>query len=380
MHEPLPSVFRGVGVDPVALLHSLNVRARRRPGGCGARCPFHDDRTPSFSVSRASDGALRFKCFGCQWSGDLLGFVAEMERLDIRREFLAVVDRASALLGQVNPIGGRREIYRWAEPGPSLTHAIDESETVSPEEPSVYDAMVRRLLASCPLDGSCDATAYLESRGILDLARLIGVGAVPPSAETRAEIVAALTKEFSRDELLSFGLLDRRGSCLANPHHPILIPWRDRVGRIQTLQRRVLDSTVSPKYLFPSGRSPRDPFECDVFIEELRVRPDEEVWIVEGAFDALALRALGDLGAEQRTVLGLASATLFPDENRAAFDLAGRHVRLAFDNDAAGDRASTTFATRFCEDSASVLRVRLPAECNDINDWLLAVRKQQEVL
>src|SRR3954447_6349577 len=57
----------------------VELRKKGRPYERWGRCPFHDDRTPSFKVDTRTE---RFKCFGCGRGGDVLDFLAEAERLD----------------------------------------------------------------------------------------------------------------------------------------------------------------------------------------------------------------------------------------------------------------------------------------------------------
>ena len=87
--------------DParVVALLGLEKGARRQPRGLLVRCPVHADRTPSCSVRVASDGTISAHCHGCSWSGDVLGLVAAVHQLDVRRDFRRVLEIAADMAG-----------------------------------------------------------------------------------------------------------------------------------------------------------------------------------------------------------------------------------------------------------------------------------------
>ena len=85
--------------DPFRVADQLGLEPRRSSRGAMVRCPVHAEKTPSCSVTRGPDGTIRVRCFGCDWSGDVLHLVAAVHGLDPRRDFKAVLEAAARLAG-----------------------------------------------------------------------------------------------------------------------------------------------------------------------------------------------------------------------------------------------------------------------------------------
>jgi hypothetical protein len=87
--------------DPLAVCQALGLmeRAKRNAGGLLVRCPAHNERTPSCSVTCGPDGTVRVKCFGCGLSGDVFTIVAATDGLDPHRDFRRVLERAARIAG-----------------------------------------------------------------------------------------------------------------------------------------------------------------------------------------------------------------------------------------------------------------------------------------
>jgi DNA primase len=151
------------------------------------------------------------------------------------------------------------------------------------------------------------------------------------------DLCASLLSAFERADLEAAGVLRRGHDALDWPAWSLLIPWRDRFGRIACIQRRHLGD-VKPKYRFPSGRSPVAPFGADILADALGyLGPDASIVVVEGALDCLARRRIARARGESVAVLGVASATT-PTVGLPLDLLAGRRVVLALDRDEAGAR------------------------------------------
>ncbi len=88
-------------VDPLVVCDRLGLAkgATRQPSGVMILCPAHSERSPSCSVTRGRDGTIRFKCHGCQATGDLLTLVATVHDLDLRSDFKAVLLEAAQMGG-----------------------------------------------------------------------------------------------------------------------------------------------------------------------------------------------------------------------------------------------------------------------------------------
>lgn len=93
--------IRRVLTDPIKVCAGLGLSkgAQRSQQGCMILCPAHSERSPSCSVTRGRDGTIRFKCHGCQATGDLLTLVATVHDLDLRTDFKAVLLEAAQMGG-----------------------------------------------------------------------------------------------------------------------------------------------------------------------------------------------------------------------------------------------------------------------------------------
>lgn len=333
--------------DPDRVVDALGLDrgAKRNGNGWLVACPSHGDRTPSLSVRVGRDGTLQLRCFGCEVAGDVLTLVAAVERLDVQRDFTRVVERAEEIFG----------IDRTADPLPPRP-----APAAPPPPPRLdadtFDAMMRPLQTLGRLDGrgiSARATAYLVGRGLLADAIADDWFAISPAC------TSMLTDVFGADVVGKSGLVDVSGALVA-PTHELAIPWRDRSGRIATIQRRRLDGVEGQKYLFPKGHGALEPYG----VERLGARPsDTDVVLVEGAVDALARRRLDD-----RIVLAVPGVSWKPSGGWAQY-VAGRVVRVAFDADDAGDAAAKKIATELAEAGARhIQRERL----RRTKDWAAA--------
>jgi hypothetical protein len=110
--------------DPERLCKGLGLMqdAVRQSGGLLIRCPAHAEKTPSCSVTRGPDGTVRFKCFGCELSGDGLTLVAAARELDIRRssDFTSVLATAAEVMGDLWLADEIRGESRSTSPRPRL--------------------------------------------------------------------------------------------------------------------------------------------------------------------------------------------------------------------------------------------------------------------
>lgn len=315
--------------DPRALCAALDLgvdpRDRQRQGaGLTVRCPRHGG--VSCSVTHGPDHTVRIHCFGCDFSGDALDLVAEVRGLD-RVLFREVLREAAALAGSAPNV----QVDRPTRPPGARGNA-----PTLPEE--TYNGVAQALLDHCsPLpEVAPDVARYLDARGIYADADADGVRGLPHDARP---IVAGLLGTFERAHLEQAGVLRRGFDALDWPAWRLLVPWRNRYGRITCLQRRRLDAG-RPKYRVPSGRAPSAPFGVDVLAAALEVLgPQAEVVVTEGALDALVRRRIARHRGERAAVLGVFSASR-PCEGLPLDLLAGRRVVLALDTDEAGERAS----------------------------------------
>jgi DNA primase len=319
-------------------------------GGLTVRCPWHNERSPSLSVTVGRDGTVRARCFGCQASGDALDLVAAVHGLDPARQFRRVLELAAQLAGIApgETPAPFRPPPRPAEPPPL--------------EPDAFHQLARVVAEHGALDRHPDVARYLAARGLLEEARG-ELFALPGNDRGLRSLRAAIEAAIGADGWKRSGLARADGTWSFAAHR-LVIPWRAPgvAGAVLTLQRRLVRDARpgEPKYVFPRGRQPWHPFGADGVLE--RAPADSPVLYVEGALDALALRTLHRRRGVERVVLalpGLGWRTQWAEYAR------GRVAILAFDADDAGDAAVPAIAADLHAAGAVAVKRARPTHSKD---------------
>jgi DNA primase len=306
-------------------------------------CPFHHEKTPSFTVN--PDRGI-YHCFGCGESGNAFAFLIRLEGLS----FPEAVRTLAAEHGVAIPEAGRSE-----EAG--LAERLLEANRLAQQ---LY---VRALAGE---EGRA-ARAYLAERslGAAEIAAF-GVGYAPPGWEE-------LARELRRANLpaaigVRAGLLRERAS---GGHYDLLrgrvtFPIQDARGRVVAFGGRALEAGQEPKYL-NSPESPlfrkREAFYGFPHAQEA-IRRRERVVVVEGYFDRIALHRAGI--EETLATCG----TALSEDHARALRRRVRQVVLLFDGDAAGRRAALRALELLLPAGLRVRAAALPA--GDDPDTLLA--------
>src|SRR5919109_1646307 len=312
------------------------------------RCPFHDERTPSFSVD---PGAKLYHCFGCQAGGDVFTFIKEKEGVEFREAVERLADRYGIELSLEAADADEMERRRRRE---RLYELLGKTA-------SFY---ARYLWES---QEAAKARGYLEGRGLGRKAlEEYGVG-YAPSAWDRV-LTSALRSGFSETELVAVGLAQRgrQGGLYDRFRSRIMFPLRDARGRVLGFGARAMREEQRPKYLNTSEteiyRKGRTLFGLDL------ARPHAtragRVIVVEGYTDVIALHQ----GGIQNVVASMGTA--LTDEQVAELARLARVVLLAFDADASGQEAMLRVQRAAAGRGIDLKVVRLPDD-KDPCDLLL---------
>jgi DNA primase len=297
--------------DIVELI-GARVPLKRQGREYSARCPFHDERSPSFTVSPTKQF---YHCFGCGAHGTALKFVMEYDRL----EFLDALEELAKRVGleipretrQRNESGESRELYAALE--------------------SAAQFFQRQL------EASAKARAYLDRRGVDDENRTrFTIGYAPEGWEG---LKSALGGDERRLRLLdAAGLLSKNdaGRVYDKFRDRVMFPIHDRRGRVIAFGGRVLEKEEGPKYLnspetalFHKGRELYGLWQ----VRQAHAKIPRLV-VVEGYMDVVALFQYGVTTA----VATLGTATT-PDHAELLFRNAA-DVFFCFDGDRAGRGAA----------------------------------------
>ena len=293
-----------------------------------ACCPFHDEKTPSFTVSQVKQF---YHCFGCGANGTAISFLMDYEHM----EFVEAIEELARRAGMEVP----KEATGKQTQAPSTLPHYALLERVA----DYYQEQLR----SHPQ--ASQAIAYLKQRGLTgDVAARFNIGYAPPGWENLA---AALNADNTvRKQLLELGLTverDKGDGAYDRFRDRIQFPILDRRGRTIGFGGRVLDDST-PKYL-NSSESPvfhKGQELYGLFEARRAVRKLERILVVEGYMDVVAL-AQFDINYAVAT---LGTATTHEHLERLFRTVP--EVVFCFD----GDRAGREAAWRALENTLPVLR------------------------
>jgi DNA primase len=308
-------------------------------------CPFHDERTPSFSVD-AERGL--YHCFGCGAGGDAIRFVQETEALDFPEAVEALAERYGVRV--------ERE-----EDDPAAEQRRRRKERLY----ALLERAARFYAAYLWDSGEARrAREYLAGRGLSEeVAREFRLG-YAPSAWDRM-IVGARRSGFTEEELVAAGLAQhgRGGALFDRFRGRIMFPLADARGRVLGFGARAMAEGRGPKYLntsenelYHKGRQ--------LFGIDLARRPAAKtgrIVVVEGYTDVLALHQAGV--RESVAIMG----TALTQEQLAELSRTAPLVVLALDADRSGQEAMLR-AARAAEDRGVELRVAELPEGKDPAD------------
>ena len=308
------------------------VKLKKKGKNYGACCPFHNEKTPSFSVSQEKQF---YHCFGCGVHGNAIDFIMEFERLD----FVEAIEELASFLGL--------DVPREQRSGEISSAPRANSE----QKRNLYDLMggISNFYRSqLKISANKPAIDYLKNRGLSgEIVQKFGIGYV-------ADEWDLVRKNFgqqkeAQDMLVTGGMLieNDKGNRYDRFRGRVMFPIRDRRGRVIGFGGRVLEDGT-PKYL----NSPETPIfhkgkELYGLYEVLQAyREPPQVLVVEGYMDVVALAQYG----VDYSVASLGTSTT------------GDHVQMLFRQTNTvvccydGDRAGKEAAWRALENALEYLK------------------------
>ncbi|MBX4198712.1 DNA primase [Candidatus Parcubacteria bacterium] len=278
-----------------------------------AKCPFHNEKTPSFFISPARQS---YYCFGCGAKGDIFTFVEEMEGVDFKEALKTLAAKA----------------------GVELKYERGESKG---DTDKLYDALEEAAaFFESGLEASAEAKKYLASRGVSDESvKEWRLGYVPEDWRLLREHM--LGKGYDDVTLTKAGLI--KMSVDHKDKEPydvfrgrVIFPIFDASGRVIAFSGRALAPDATPKYL----NSPDTPLfvKSDVLygLDKAKqdIRKKDYTVLVEGQLDLV----LSHQSGVKNTVAS--SGTAFTAQHLERLRRLSPRILLAFDSDEAGSKAS----------------------------------------
>ncbi|HYZ70960.1 MAG TPA: DNA primase, partial [Thermoleophilaceae bacterium] len=310
-------------------------------------CPFHDERTPSFSVN-AEHGL--YHCFGCGASGDAISFVRETDGLDFAEAIEHLAERYGVALEREEEDERAEEARSRRE---RLMRLLDRTATF----------YARYLWESAEAKAARD---HMAARGLgEETLRAFRVG-YAPSAWNRV-LVAGQRDGYAPEEMVAAGLAQhgRQGGYYDRFRARITFPLADARGRVLGFGARAVRDSQKPKYLNSSEnelyRKGRHLFGIDH--ARAPAARAGRVIVVEGYTDVLALHGVGI--EESVAIMGTA---LTPDQ-LTELGRAATTVLMALDADASGQDAMLR-AARAASERGIELRVLALPEGSDPADLI----------
>lgn len=306
---------------------SQYVQLKKRGKNYFGFCPFHDERTPSFSVTEEKQ---IFHCFSCGRGGNVFSFLMEIEGIN----FLESVKKTAELSGAQVPL--ELEESRPVHP---FQDKKDQLIRIHEEAAAFYHQVLMNTVTGEK------ALSYLKERGFTDaLLKEYQIGFSPLDKTTTYQILRA--KNFSEEWLRETGIFSQREEqkeLLDRFSGRIIFPLRDERGKTSAFSGRILPSEEPQEKDFHEAKYLNSPetilFSKRSFLFNLdksrpEMRKNSEVILFEGYMDVIAA---WDAGIKN----GVASmGTSLTDEQIRILNKTVDSVVLAYDGDRAGMEAT----------------------------------------
>jgi len=297
-------------------------------------CPFHSEKTPSFSVHATHQF---YKCFGCGASGDVLKFVMEFEHVSFPEALKLLAERNGI------PMPKRAE---YADADTRLRAAVFQIQELAQEA-------FREQLAG---PAGAEARRYLEKRGVSpEVSAQFGLGYAERSGRALLRILEK--QGFTAEQLENSGLLGRRedGSFYDRFRNRLMFPIHSESGKTIGFGGRALDPADEAKYL-NSAESPiykKSAVLYNLHRAKEGIRKADRSVLVEGYMDAIGVTAAG-----VREVVASCGTALTPQQVQALRRHSDKIV-VNFDPDAAGANAAERSINLLLDESMHVRIVEL---------------------
>lgn len=308
-------------------------------------CPFHDDHSPSMSLS--TDKQI-YKCFSCGATGNVFSFVAEYENVSFIEAVSIVANKCGMELSQATYNSNVSQVFK--------------------EEHEIMELSQKFFLNNLRTDAGKEATKYLNDRGINDdIIKEFGIGL---SLDSNDSLLTLLNKKnYDTDKLVEIGLVNNvNGKTYDMFSRRITFPLWDKDGNIVGFSARIYrgEKDVS-KYMnsretkiFKKGETLYNYHNAkDVAKREKRIV------VVEGFMDAIRVSLSGI-----KNVVALQGTAMTSDQINLLKKLRVK-VILCLDNDNAGLMATVANGEELVKNSVETYVIRLSGE-KDPDEYIIA--------
>jgi DNA primase len=322
------------------------VRLKKTGSNHMGLCPFHGERSPSFSVSEKKG---IYHCFGCQKGGDAISFVQEIQAVSFHEAIRVLAARFGV---KVPPEFRARGNARAGVP------TEDKLEVYYKLNRFVAQFYHEKLLSPA---GEA-AREYLEGRGITEATmRSAYLGYAPAAWSELYDFLES--KKAPLDKAEELGLIRRKNAADASgrAHYDlfrdrVMFPVTDSRGRVIAFGGRMLADGDGPKYM-NSTESPvfhKGSHLFGLFQAQKDIRAEDQCVVVEGFMDCVTLHQAG-IGNVVATL-----GTALTEKHVATLKRLTRNIVVLFDGDDAGREAQTRAMETFLNEDVVASGVSLP--------------------
>ena len=315
------------------------IKLKKRGANYLGLCPFHNEKTPSFTVSPSKE---IYKCFGCGKSGNTISFLMEHEKY-------SYTDALKWLAAKYNV--EIEETYA----SPEALQQRQTSDSLFIINGFAQKYFTQQLTET--EEGQSIALSYLKERGFReDIIQKFQLGYSPSQKDAFSK--EAVQQQFNPELLLKTGLVtERQGILLDNYRERIIFPIHNQTGKIIGFGARIIGKKEhAPKYI----NTP----ENDIYIKSRilygsyfarqAIDKNDECLLVEGYTDVIALHQAGI-----EHVVASGGTSLTPDQLRLIKKYTG-NLTILYDGDAAGVKAAMRGLDLALEEGLNVKLVLIP--------------------
>ena len=309
----IPESFINELLNRIDVVDIIDKRVPLKKTGANfvACCPFHQEKTPSFSVSPSKQF---YHCFGCGAHGSAISFLIDHDGLN----FIDAIHELAKVVGLKVP------------------NQVDEKPEKKKENIVLEDSLIlAKKYYQARLKGSPEAIKYLKSRGLTgEIAKQFSIGFAPGGWNNLNEVF----KDYDNDVLIKSGLINKneKGKRYDRFRNRIMFPIYNAKGQLVGFGGRVIDEKDSPKYYnSPETSLFQKSYELyGLLAARKSIRDEGYVLVVEGYMDVVSLAQHGITNAV--ATLGTAT-TSFHIQKLIRYT---SEIIFCFDGDEAGKSAA----------------------------------------
>ena len=344
--ETIDEILQRTDIEP---LISSYVSLKRASDTYKGLCPFHSEKSPSFTVYPKTSS---FYCFGCGMGGDAVTFIRQIEHLDYpdalhflaKRAGITIIDNDNSYIREEKKFN-RDRMFKMNVDAANFFH--------------------RSLMSDNP-DAKAALSYFTEKRGLsLATIKHFGLGYAPNTYDSLINYMTS--RGYTRDELVAGFLAGKseKGSYYDAFRGRVMFPIIDVAGNVIAFGGRAMDNETKPKYKNSSDTPVYKKTRHVYALNFARLACQESLILCEGYMDVIALHSAGFTNAV--ATLGTAITS---DQAR----LMGRYTKkviICYDSDEAGQKAASK-ALKILTDAGVDVRVVSVPGSKDPDEYIKA--------